>query len=299
MSCTTKSQTFKLEAVKAFWGTKQCREITTVADVAGSLEDTYFDLNVISATGLVESLGYVYFDTDPVIAGKTGYLAARTNGDSANVIAQNVIAALPNTVIASAVGNVITITNKYIGGITIETDSGSTGFTFNVGKVGIGGELGKTAQGGTTLSMEAQGVEIKSDQTGEIILAEVYVGTSASFEMPLIEIDSDKLELLLGQVTGDVLTPSGGTALVGFGESKLYQLLNDLGGSLILHPISLPDSDRSRDVICHKCAPMPQDINFSGTDVQTMNLTFKAYLDQDVNKKINLFAFGDWAQDLA
>jgi hypothetical protein len=216
------------------------------------------------------------------------------------VIAQSIATALASVgVDVEVVGNKIEIQNKYLGKVTAETDSGSTGFTFNVEKAGVGGELGKTAQGGSSLAMSAETVEFFSDQTGNILIGESYIGSSATVEMPLIEVDKDRLEIILGQVTGDVHTPSGGTSLVGYGESKLYQLMNALAGQLILHPIRLPDADKSSDYFFPKCAPLPQDINFSGGDIQTLNVTFKAYLDSKVNKKINLFAIGDWTQDLA
>jgi hypothetical protein len=294
--CST-TNSIKLEAVKAFWGIKHCRSVTTVADVADSLDGTYFELNVIEPVSFAEVKGYVYFGTDPVLAGKTAYNAGTVTNFTANQVASAIESALASVdVKVEVVGNKVEIQNKYLGQITAEVDGGS-GFTFAIEKAGIGGELGKTS-GGSTLSMEAQGVEYKSDQTGEIVLGESYIGSSATIEMALIEVDKEKLELIVGQVTGDVHTPIGGTSLVGYGESKLYQLMSELGGTLILHPIRLLDSDKSGDYIFHKCAPMPQDINFSGTEVQTLNVTFKAYLDSGVNKKINLFAIGDWTQDL-
>lgn len=300
MALCQETSSIKLEAVKAYWGVKHCRTITVVADVADSLDGTYFDLNVINPVDFSEVKGYVYFGTDPVIAGKTGYDAGVVTNFTAAQVASAIESALSSVAVKVAVvGSEIEIQNKYLGGVSVETDSGSTGFSFEVGRVGIGGELGKTAQGGTSLSLETTSVELKSDQSGELILGESYTGSSATFEMPLIEINKEKLELLIGQVTGDVLTPSGGTSLVGYGESRLYKLLNDLGGQLILHPIRLPDSDKTNDVVVHRSCPMPQDLNFSGTDVQTLNLTFKAYLDSSVNSKINLFAIGDWTQDLA
>jgi hypothetical protein len=300
MALCQETASIKLEAVKAFWGVKHCRTITTVADVAGSLDGTYFDLNVIDPVAFTEVEGYVYFNTDPVIAGKTGYAASTSNDDDAATVAAAIAAALSSVDVNVEVsGSSVEVQNKYFGGVTAELDSGASGFSFEVGREGIGGELGKTAQGGSTLTLETSGVELKSDQTAEIVIGESFTGSSATIDMPLIELDKEKLELILGQVTGDILTPGGGTSLVGYGESRLYQLLNALGGTLILHPIRLPDTDKSADVIVHKSAPLPQDINFSGSDIQTLNVTFKAYLDSSVNSKINLFAIGDWTQDLA
>ena len=299
MALCQETSSIKLEAVKAYWGVKHCRTITAVADVADSLDGTYFELNVINPLNFSEVAGYVYFGTDPVIAGKVAYDAGTVTNFTAAQVASAIESALSSVAVNVEVsGGVIEIQNKYLGPITAEADGGS-GFTFEIGKVGIGGELGKTAQGGLSLALETTSVELKSDQTGELVIGESYTGSTVTVEAPLIEIDKAKLELIIGQVTGATHTPSGGTSLVGYGESKLYQLLNDLAGVLVLHPIRLPDSDKSADVYIPKCCPMPADLNFSGTDIQTLNVTFKAYLDSKVNPKINLFAIGDWTQDLA
>ena len=37
----------KLEAVSVKWGREECRKVTFVDDVAGSLTDEYFDLNTL------------------------------------------------------------------------------------------------------------------------------------------------------------------------------------------------------------------------------------------------------------
>ena len=150
MALCQETASIKLEAVKAFWGTKHCRTITTVADVAGSLDGTYFDLNITSSLDFSEVQGYVYFNTDPVIAGKTGYSATIANDATAEEVASAIAAALSSVNVNVEVsGSSVEVENKYLGSITAEADSGSTGFTFEVGREGLGGELGKTAQGGS------------------------------------------------------------------------------------------------------------------------------------------------------
>jgi len=300
MALCQDNTSIKLESVKAFWGRKHCRSIETVADVAGSLDGTYFDLNITSSLDFSEVQGYVYFNTDPVIAGKIAYAATVASGATAEEVASAIAAALSSVNVNVEVsGSSVEVENKYLGSISAEADSGSTGFTFAVGREGLGGELGKTAPGGLTLALETTSVELKSDQTAELVIGESYTGSTVTVDAPLIELDKAKLELVIGSVTGDVHTPSAGTSLVGYGESKIYNLLNNLAGTLVLHPIRLADSDKSEDVIIHKCSILPQDLNFSGTDIQTLNVQFKAYLDSNVNNKINLFAIGDWTQDLA
>jgi hypothetical protein len=296
--CMTNTSEIKLEAVRAFWGTKHCRMVEFQADIDESLFGTAFELNYINSN-LEEVLGYVYFNTNPIITGKTGYAVTILEDDTEIVVAGKVKAALdlldlPIVIEDNGDGS-IEIQNKYIGKTTVEADI-DAGVTYTVDFQGVGGELGRTAQGGSTVSLETQTVEIKADQTGEIILDDIAVGNSVSVEMGLIEVTKERLNTIIGGVAGDKFSPEVGTELVGFGQSKLYQSLANLGGSLILHPIRLPMSDKSFDVVIHKCAPLPNDINYSGSDQQVLNVTFKAYLDSSVDQKVNLIAWGDWSK---
>jgi hypothetical protein len=300
--CMTNTSEIKLEAVRAFWGTKYCREITFIDDVAGSLQGKYLILNTINAN--LEPVSVYIVTTDgPTFTGQIQEALTFDDDDDAYIIAEAfkllIDTELSDYFVAelNTEGNGVNLKNKFIGGTS--GDSGTlvtAGVVINDHIKGIGGELGRTAQGGSTVSLETQTVEIKADQTGEIILDDIAVGSSVSVEMGLIEVSKERLETIIGSVAGDKFSPEVGTDLVGFGESKLYQSLANLGGTLILHPIRLPMSNKSFDVVIHKCAPIPNDINYSGSDQQVLNVTFKAYLDKSVNEKVNLIAWGDWSK---
>jgi len=298
--CMTNTSEIKLEAVRAFWGTKHCREFSFNSDVEQSLFGTAFEINFIK-DDLTESKNYIYFNTDPGLSGYDyAYGVTIVEDETAESIAAKV-ANLINTstaILATAEDNgdgTIHVLNKFLGVVSNEEDIDAS-VQYEIEVQGIGGELGRTAQGGSTVSLETQTVEIKADQTGEIILDDIAVGNSVSVEMGLIEVSKERLETIIGGVAGDKFSPEVGTDLVGFGESKLYQSLANLGGTLILHPIRLPMSNKSFDVVIHKCAPIPNDINYSGSDQQVLNVTFKAYLDKSVNEKVNLIAWGDWSK---
>jgi hypothetical protein len=300
MAINTTETNIRLEAVNAYFGKKHCRKVATVADVADSLQDTYFDFNWISPE-FEEVQGYVYFDTDPAVAGKTAVgPVARTSGDSAATIASN-IASTINASVGFAVaevknGSEVYIENRAPFAITAEADSGSTGFTYTTLIAGSGAKLGKTAQGGSSISLEAQTAEIKSDQTAEILLDDISLGTSASIEMGIIELTKEQFQLLIGSAAGDVVDATND--VTGYGESRTYQSMKSLGGMLVLRPVRLDgEQDYTSDVFVPACAPLPQDINYSGSDVQTLNVTFKPYLDASINEKVNLIGFGDWTQD--
>lgn len=304
MSCTTTRRiNATLEAAEARWGRGHCRTWTTVADDTDSLDGTYLDLNLIGYD-FAEDLYLVWFNTSggsataPVVAGKTNIEVALTTDATAATVAAAIKTAVDTADVPCFVtvsGSTVTIENQVQGAITTETDSGSTGFTLDVGTVGLSVELGGTS-GPLELSMATEVVDIVSNQTGSIIGSQIQTGATAEISMSLIEITKERFDTLVGEVTGDAVTPVGGTKVTGYGESRLFTALDELGGQLILHPIRLPDSDKSADVIFFRSAPKPASLNFDGTAPQEMEVTFTAYLDRGYNTGINLFAKGDWTQ---
>lgn len=303
MSCTTTRRIdAQLEAAEVRWGREHCRTITTVADSSGDLNNTYFDLNLIGYD-FSETQYYVWFNinsggTDPAISGKTGIeVTAATDATAATIAAaiETAINAADVPCFVSVSSDAVAITNQVQGAITAETDSGSTGFTFEVGTVGLSVELGATS-GAIEVSFNTETVAINSNQTGSLVGSEIYVGSSAELSMSLIEVTKERFDTLIGEVTGDSVTPGSGTKVAGFGESRLFQALDELGGQLILHPIRLADSDKSSDVIFWRSAPKVDTVNFDGTAAQELGVTFTAYLDRNVNTSVNLYARGDWTQ---
>jgi hypothetical protein len=304
MALTTREVPGRLEPSTVTWGRRHCRSILFVADVSSSLNNTYFDLNSTDSS-FSEVKHYVWFNvasagTDPAISGKTGIEVAIAANDSAITIAAAVktaVDALTTKFKTSSVdgSGSITIENLYIGPITDETDSGSAGVTYTVDLEGIGGNLGDTT-GGITFNMETSAVEIKSDQKGDYVLDEVFTGAALSMDMSLLEMTAAKWAMIIGGVAGDNFTPSGGTEVTGMGTDKTFKNATSFAGELVLKPLSTLAGDNSRNITFWLCAPVPSSINFSGTDVQAMSVTFKAYFDQTKNSKVNMFVFGDSSQ---
>jgi hypothetical protein len=302
MSCKTQEQEIFYEASNVYWGKEECREITFVDDVAGSLTDEYFDLNVVDFAG-VETAYYVLLSgttpaVDPAPAGKTKIEVTYTDGDSASVIAglaQVAIDAIVGMTATVLVG-VVHVVNDEIGAVSEEINTNAPSLTF-MSYSGIGGFLGKTSEG-IEISMETTVAEVKANQTSEVLLDEIVQGQSGSCTAAFIELSKERLETLIAGSVGGTFTPSGGTKLIGGGDSKLSTSMKASAGKLILHPIRLADSDRSRDFIFWLSAPKPESINYSGTDIQALNCTFTAYLDESKPSAINLYAIGDWKQEL-
>jgi len=300
MACRTEEQEIFYEASKIYWGKEQCRLVGVIADGAGSLSGQYFDLNVVDASGL-ETNYYLLLDNgtaiDPAPVGKTKISVFYTDDDDAATIAGLMqVATDAITGLSSEVLNTseVHIVNDEIGTVTEEDQSHASSFSYGI-TTGAGGYLGRTAEG-IEISMETTVGEVKANQTSDILLDEIVQGQSASCTAAFIELSKERLETLIAGSVGDAFTPAGGTKLIGGGASKISRSLKSQGGKLILHPVRLADSDRSRDFVFWLSAPKPESLNYSGTDIQTLNCTFTAYLDDSKPSQINLYSIGDWKQ---
>ena len=112
-------------------------QITTVADVAGSLNNTYFQIDDPA------NLYYIWYSvaglgTDPAIAGRIG-IGVSINADAT---AEDIASITRNTLnkvadfSASSVGSTIIVTNIHGGEVTDIVDAG-TGFNFTVTQQGV------------------------------------------------------------------------------------------------------------------------------------------------------------------
>ncbi|KKM85863.1 hypothetical protein LCGC14_1284750, partial [marine sediment metagenome] len=116
-------------------GDAEVTDITAVADVAGSLNSTFFLLDA-PGTGY-----YVWFDVssggvDPLVAGRTGITVAITTGDADTVVAGSMITAIGAVADfgTSVIGAVVTVTNAAVSSVAdaVDDSSAPTGFTFLV-----------------------------------------------------------------------------------------------------------------------------------------------------------------------
>ncbi len=304
---SSQSSTFLLSAADVSWGRRECNTVK-VNDLAADMDGEYYLVDALSSDFGPNVEYYVWFDdgvaADPAPAGKAA-IAVDISGDtSAADVAASLQAALeahPNfrakLDAADSSNQTVIMEGEFKGAVTNAAADFNSGVTITRQRVGLGGSLGKTS-GGVEVSMETQSVSITSDQTGGLVLDEVFTGQSVEASMSLLEMTAERWETIVGSVTGDTYTPGGGTQLVGFGESRLYSSFFDLGGELVLHPTRLAASDKSKDITFFKSAPKPSSVNFSGEEPQSMDVTFTALLDDSVREEIRLMAFGDSSQDV-
>ncbi len=121
-------------------GNAQVETVTTVADVAGSLNSTWFHL--FSANNATTY--YVWYNinsagVDPAPGG-TGIMVAAATGASANAIATATAAAIDpsSDFVATALSNVVTITDSAFGPATAPSNgTASPGFSYSVTTPGV------------------------------------------------------------------------------------------------------------------------------------------------------------------
>lgn len=305
MSCTSGSS-FLLSAANVSWGRRELSSVE-VTQTAVALDGLYFEIDAPASNFATSTPYYVWFNldaggSDPLVAGRTAIPIAVVTGDTAVQVAVKLQTAMEahasfRAVICEDAPATVQIESNFKGPVTDEVGAGDTACVVSRLLEGLGGDLGKTS-GGVEVTMEVSSVSILSDQSGAVPLDEVFTGSTVEVTVSLLEMTPARWETVVGSVVGDKFTPSGGTQLVGFGESRLYSSFFDLGGELVLHPTRYAASDRSRDITIWKSVPKPASINFSGEEPQLMEVTFTGLADRALETAINLMAFGDSEQDV-
>lgn len=296
MGCTTTTNSFRISAANVSWGKKN---------------KTCVSLDTVTLTGgehfLISSLDtdyYVWIDmdggsVDPSVAGRTGIEVELTTGYSDADFLAAMISAVEATnafwVTGKDNSSCACIESRAVGAPLNASADGDTGLDIETSAEGFGGDLGKT-QGGVEVAFEVTAQDVNADQNGESLVDKIITGTKATTSFNLIEMTPEKWALIVGKGAGDSYTPSGGTEVVGFGESKNYQSYFKLGGQLTLSPIDTPDG--SEDLNFWITLPNIESYNYSGTEVSNAPMSFEALVDPSKRSEINIFAYGDGTQDL-
>lgn len=297
-STQSKRANVELEAAFVNWGYGHCRKVTFVDDVAGSLTDEYFDLNVLDFDGLETQyyvlLGGTTSPVDPAPAGKTKIDLTYVDGATAEDLTALLVAALADKGVFSKDNGdgSASIENWYAGPlVTAEVFTNAPSLTGEVEREGLGGNLGATSEA-IGCSFNTETVVLNGNQFGAIKIGESFVGSDLTVASSFLEVDPTLKKTLFAGV-GDTVV-NGSDEFTGFGESKLFKNLDDFSGRLILHPIRLDKDDRTEDFCIWRSIPKPTELSFDGENPRAMACEFSSFLDVGKKKQINLGGFGDW-----
>jgi len=153
-----------------------------------------------------------------------------------------------------------------------------------------GQDLGLT-MGGVEVTVETTTKEPKVDQFGDTVANETIMGRNITVSAPLAETTLDNMILLMPGTTKvvDSADPTKMKAQItsGTGISLLSR-----AKELILHPINLPDSDVSEDLIIPLAATAgAMNFAYKYDEERVFNTTFKGYPDRTQDGL--LFTYGD------
>lgn len=295
MSCNI-DKNYRLEAVSATFGKEA---VTTITPVVGKTGGEYFSIS----SPTVDYYMYITVNgsgADPAPAGKTslGPAILPTSYTVANAV-DAIITAVESTAKFYATeatdGLSLCLTALVPGVAKTAPGAGTSGFTIAEDTAGFSVDLGQTADG-IEISFEPTLFDVTANQTGTSVNDQIIQGFNISVSMGLIQLTTDKWQKVVGAGFGNVKTPSGGTEVVGFGTAKNFTSSFDYAGRLTLHPVRLASNVLTDDITIWKCVPSAESINYSGTDLQTMALTFNSLIDSNKSINVNLMVRGDSTQ---
>lgn len=162
-----------------------------------------------------------------------------------------------------------------------------------------GTALGKT-NGGVTVTISDDSVDLVSDQYGSAAEETVITGTTVEVSMALAEVDNDKLESVLQPATavGGTNTTATGV-LVGYNKTSLA--LSQYGGALKLSKYVGGSASALEADQLHfpSAAPIGDvELSFDANNQRVANVTFKCF-PGTVNNVECLYYFGDETEMLA
>lgn len=294
MACSVTN--IKIEPVNVTWQIEEQWDVTTVADVASSLNNKYF--NIKSGANAKFHVWYNVggAGVDPAPAGSTAItVAIAVNATAATIATATQVAVNANANFEAAVsGAVVTITNV-LAGETDDFADFNTTFSFAQCQDGLNFDLG-FLDGDVEITTEEQVLSVTAHQTGVTPLADLRQGVSAEVALVLKETDLEKLKAIFAGTAGGTHTPGGGTELFGWGTNK--QGLNTIIQSrrLVMHPVSKDPADYSEDLCFWKAYAKPETLTYSGENPRVISVNFSTYLDTSKPEEIQLFSIGDWTQ---
>lgn len=287
---SSSANNIEVSPMNVYWRIEQQDLVTCVADVADSLDGTYF---------LLGDDYYVWMDgtaaSDPAPAGRTAIPVAYTTGDSASTIAGLVQAAVDGNANFSATvsDTEVTITAAAVGDVANATDV-DTGFSFVVCREGRNYDLG-LLDGDIEVSPSITKLDITAHQTGTSLVSSLFQGNEVSVSTTLLETKFSNLKEFFKSLGGN-FTPSGGTEVFGLGSSKQGDSMLINAARLTLKPVNA--TDELSNVTFWLATPNIDSIVYSGENARTMSITWTTYNDAARDSRVSHVCFGDESQTI-
>lgn len=297
MSISNKQENIRLEPVNAYWSVQQLTKIIALADVAGSLSGSYFDVHGKYRFWLdADNLG-----SAPAPGGLTLVEVDYSADDTAATIAAAIVAEAAlladlNASVDPTDSAIFYIQEKEVDAVAANSVDGDSGFTITTERTGADLPLG-FLDGDVSFGLAVDMLDDASHQTGTQIVNSFITGKNLeNITVTMKESDAVKLKQIL-EVTGQEFTPPGGTAISGWGRSGNFGSILADCRKLVLHPVRKPENELDGDFCFWRAYPMLSNINFSGESTRSLEVEFKLLPDGLLDERVELFVQGDHTQN--
>ena len=291
-------QNILLDPMNVTWGSDvaQVQEITCRADVSSDLQNDYFYL--LTPAGLKYHVWYNVggAGVDPAPGGSTAAVVAISANATASAVAaatEAVIEALPdfNSTVSGAVITVTSITNGYA--VPAHEGVGS-GFAFEVMVEGDIAEDVGFIDGNIEIVPNNDLVDVTAHQTGTNVLLQFLTGKNVEFSLTFKETATSQLQKLYRQNNTMYSSPgANGAIVVGIGTDKNCENMFKYYKKMVMHPVCLGASDKSRDITFWKTGITIESDTISGEEVRMVTAAVKAYPDTSKRAVVQIAVIGD------
>lgn len=149
--------------------------------------------------------------------------------------------------------------------------------------------------GNVGVSFEEQSTDVLAHEKGTSVLTSIRTGRSFEITITLKETTVAQLKTIFGPTT-TLVTPGGGTEVIGWGDDLNFASQISDSQKLIFHPVTLAGADESRDLSFWKAYPMPENFEFSGEDLFMVPVSFKIFPDLTKPLNVQWAVYGDSTQ---
>jgi|GEM_PF-5253290 len=305
MSCATSQYQLGVRNIIMGENRKQVFCITAKKDLSGLLAGTYFVFHIpvtnvkhyvwVNVTSNASSI-------DPAIPNATGHEVVVASNSTAQQVATAtglVLAAISGIASATVTDKTIEVTMTENGYAYEARDAmianKKTGFQITVTKFGsLQADAGPT-QGDITLTIEQQFQEIKSPQTGDLVLGQIRRGVKVSSSFELKSTSELEIRKSLNYYGGSFVTDDADSAVItGYGTKNMFKSFDDVTIPIILRePSMAADNDPSRDLTVVKCKVALGEITYSGEAELVLPIEVTGFVDQNKFSGFNIVAYGD------
>lgn len=176
------------------------------------------------------------------------------------------------------------------------TTSGTVS-SINVRPMGItwGGSAIGFTEGDLEFAIEEQVVDLTAHQEGTNVIGAIRTGKNATLPLTIKETSTTMIQYLFKQGGALATASGGGVNVIGWGNSKDFTNVLSQAAKLVLHPVGVSTSDKTRDVTVWSAYPMLETFTFSGENPNTIQVTFKCFPDMTKADEFRLFVIGDAA----